>query len=234
MISYFQHVVLRAGAPENLWLNEAMSHLAEELGAFRFLSLGNQRAFSDFAIGNLLNAFRYLKDAEARHMLFAVSPGTLEERGASWLFLRWVVDQFGDDLIRRLSETRLTGQDNVVGATGEPISQLLTQWFLANYVSDLPGFTAPARLRYARWRFRTTYADLNRQAPSTFDRPFPIVPLTFTGGAFDVSGILRSGSGPYFRVLVPPGPRGTALQLTADPSGALSGGEARLDLIRLR
>ncbi|MBI3983344.1 MAG: hypothetical protein HY337_10555 [Gemmatimonadetes bacterium] len=234
MISYFQHVVLRAGQAEDLWLNEAMSHLAEELGAFRFLSLGSQRAFSDFAVGNLLNAFNYLKDSEAWPVLFDTSPGTLEERGASWLFLRWVVDQFGDDVIRRLSETRLTGQENVAAATGEPVSRLLTDWFLANYVSDLPGFTAPARLRYGRWRFRTTFADLNRQAPSTFDRSFPIVPVVFIGGAFDVSGILRSGSGPYFRVRIPPGQRGTALQLTRAPSGELSGVEARLNLIRVR
>lgn len=234
MISYYQHVVLRAGQAEDLWLNEAMAHLSEELGAFRFLSLGNQRAFSDFALGNLLNAYRYLKESEDWHVLFSVSPGSLEERGASWLFIRWVVDQFGDNVIRRLVETRLTGQQNVAAVTGEPVPRLLTQWFLANYVSDLTGFTAPARLKFARWRFRTTYADLNRQSPSTFDRPFPIVPMAFVGGGIDATGMLRSGSGPYFRVLVPPGPRGAALQLTDGAGGALSANEARLNLIRIR
>jgi hypothetical protein len=234
MISYYQHVVLRAGQAEELWLNEAMSHLAEELGAFRFLSLGNQRAFSDFAIGNLLNAYRYLKESEDWPVLFAVSPGSLEERGAAWLFVRWVVDQFGDHVVRRMVETRLTGQQNVAAATGEPVPRLLTQWLLANYVSDLTGFTAPARLKFARWRLRTTYADLNRQAPSTFDRPFPIVPTAFVGGAIAVTGMLRSGSGPYFRVLVPPGPRGAALQLTDGLGDALGANEARLNLIRIR
>ncbi|OGU06348.1 MAG: hypothetical protein A2W29_10685 [Gemmatimonadetes bacterium RBG_16_66_8] len=235
MISYFQHVLLRGGTGgEELWLNEAMSHLAEELGALRFLSLGDQRNFSDFAIGNLLNAFNYLKDAEAGHVLFKVSPGTLEERGAAWLFLRWVVDQFGDGVIRRLAETRLTGKENVVAATGEPLAQLLTHWFLANYVSDLPGFTAPARLRYSRWKFRTQYADLNSQQPALFDRKFPIVPPVFTGGAFDVSGFLRSGSGAYFRVRVPPGPRGAALELTHSGGAAINPAFARLNIVRVR
>jgi len=167
-------------------------------------------------------------------MLFRASPGTLEERGASWLFLRWVVDQFGDGVIRRLSETRLTGQANVASATGEPLGLLLTQWFLANYVSDLPGFTAPARLRYSRWKFRTQYADLNAQQPTVVDRKFPIVPPVFTGGAFDVIGFLRSGSGAYFRVTVPPGPRGAALQLTASDGVVLNPAAARLNIIRVR
>ena len=234
MISYHQRVLLRGGSSEDLWLNEAMSHLAEELGAFRMLSLGDQRAFSDFAIGDLLNAFTYLKDPEPRHVLFNVSPGTLEERGASWLFLRWVVDQFGDNVIRRLSETSLKGQQNIAAATGESVSLLLTQWFLANYVSDLPGVTVPARLRYRKWNFRTQYANLNSQSPTTFNRPFPIVPPVFTGGTFDVSGYLRSGSGSYLRVGVPPGPRGTAVQFTDGGGGTLNGAVARLNVVRLR
>jgi len=234
MISYHQRVLVRGASAEELWLNEAMSHLAEELGAFRMLSLGDTKSFSEFAIGDLLNAFVYLKDPEPQHMLFKVTPGTIEERGASWLFLRWVVDQFGDPVIRRLSETSLRGQQNIAAATSESVPLLLTQWFLANYVSDLPGVPTQGRLRYRKWNFRTQYANLNAQSPTTFDRPFPIVPPVFTGGMFDVSGYLRSGSGAYFRVRVPPGPRGTAVQLTDGGGGALNGAAARLNVVRLK
>jgi hypothetical protein len=38
MISFHQHVLLRGGSTEILWLNEGMSHLSEELAALRFLS----------------------------------------------------------------------------------------------------------------------------------------------------------------------------------------------------
>jgi hypothetical protein len=234
MISYHQRVLVRGAGTEELWLNEAMSHLAEELGAFRMLSLGDQQAFSSFAIGDLLNAFSYLKDSEPHHVLFHRPPGSLEERGAAWLFLRWVVDQFGDGVIRRLSETSLQGQENLAAATGAAVPLLLSEWFLANYVSDLPGVMVPARLQFRTWNFRAQYANLNSQSPGTFDRPFPIEPPVYTGGTFDISGHLRSGSGAYIRLRVPPGPRGTAVQFTDAGGGLLSGAVARLDIVRLR
>jgi hypothetical protein len=235
MISYYQHRMLRAGSGEVLWLNEAMSHLAEELGGFHFLAQGDSTQFSNFVLGNLFNGFKYLKNPGAQAVFAGDGTGTLEERGAGWLFLRWLVDQFGTDLTRRLSETALTGAANVAAATGEPVASLLPQWFLANYVSDLPGFSAPARLRYRTWSFRKTYADLNRQSPSNFDRPFPLAPAVFPGGTFNVSGTLRAASGEYFIATQLPGQRSFAIQFTDGTGSAfLPSVPARLDVIRLR
>ena len=53
MISFHQHVVLRAGSSEKTWLNEAMSHMAEELGALHFESIGQTDRFSAFSLGDL-------------------------------------------------------------------------------------------------------------------------------------------------------------------------------------
>lgn len=235
MISYYHHVLLRGGASEALWLNEGMSHLAEELGGFHFLALGDTTQFSNFAIGDLFNAYKYLKDPGAHFAFFGKGTGTLEERGAAWLFLRWVVDQFGDDVIRRLSETGVKGTENVAAATGEPVAALLPQWFLANYVSDLPGFTAPSRLTYTTWHFRRTFASLNQQSPSSFDRPFPLVPPTFLGGNFDASGVLRAGSGDYYLAVQVPGQRGFGLQFVQSGSTPFSSSvPARLNVIRIR
>jgi len=235
MINYYQHRMLRAGSGEVLWLNEAMSHLAEELGGFHFLGGGDSTQFSNFVVGDLFNAYKYLKNPSAAALFAGDGTGTLEERGAGWLFLRWLVDQFGDGLTRRLSETGLTGAANVAAATGEPVATLLPQWFLANYVSDLPGFSAPPRLKYKTWSFRKTYADLNRQSPSSFDRPFPLDPPVFVGGTFNVSGTLRAASGDYFLAVQLAGQRGFALQFS-DPAGNafLPSVPARLNVIRLR
>lgn len=235
MISYYQHRMLRAGSAEVLWLNEAMSHVAEELGGFHFLAQGDSTQFSNFVAGNLFNAFKYLKNPGAHALFAGEGTGTLEERGAGWLFLRWLVDQFGEGLTRRLSETGLTGAANVAAATGEPVASLLPQWFLANYVSDLPGFAAPARLRYRTWSFRKTYADLNRQSPSNFDRPFPLDPAVFLGGTFNVSGTLRAASGDYFLATQLPGQRSFAIQFTDGTGSAFPPSvPARLNVIRLR
>ena len=235
MISYYQHVMLRAGTSEALWLNEAMSHLAEELGGFHFLAQGDTSRFSEFVLGNLFNAYKYLKDPGAHFLFFKSGTGTLEERGAAWLLLRWVADQFGGDVTRRLSETGLTGAANIAAATGEPVATLLPQWLLANYVSDLPGFTAPGRLTYRTWSFRRTYADLNRQSPSNFDRPFPLEPPVVLGGTFDVSDVLRAGSGEYFLAVQVAGQKGFGLQFTQGSGAPFpSSVPARLNVIRIR
>ncbi|GIW51812.1 MAG: hypothetical protein KatS3mg081_1167 [Gemmatimonadales bacterium] len=235
MISFYQHVMLRGGrSAEELWLNEAMSHLAEELGGFHFLALGDQRKFSDFVIGNLFNAYKYLQDPGARFVFPKAGQGTLEERGAAWLFLRWIVDQFGDEVVRRLSETSLTGVANVERATGEPIERLLAQWFLANWVSDLPGFSPQPRLKYRKWSFRSVYRSLHTQSPTNFPRPFPLVPDSFFGGQFQVSGVLRAGSGEYVRVIQLPSQKGFALQFTDGLGAPLTGVPARLNIIRVK
>src|SRR3989441_886340 len=62
MISFNQHVLLRSQEPEVLWLNEGMSHLAEELGG-RSFGLGTAQ-FSTFAFGDVANAYQYLDRSE--------------------------------------------------------------------------------------------------------------------------------------------------------------------------
>jgi hypothetical protein len=235
MINYNQHVLLRNGSGEMVWLNEAMSHLAEELGALHFEDVGNDDLFNRFAIGDVFNAYQYLKDPGAYFLLYTQGTGTLEERGSGWLFVRWLSDQFGDGVIRRLSETGFTGAENVEAATGEPLERLLSQWLLANYVSDLPDFEAPPRLRYLSWQFRTTYESLNQQDPDTFDRPFPLVPTEFSGGTFMLDGTLRSGSGDFVRVVQGAGQAGFTLEFTSPGGGDVDPAVApRLNVIRLR
>jgi hypothetical protein len=235
MISYGQHVLFRRSISEDLWLNEAMSHLAEELGALKMKEMGDDQAFSDFVIGNLFDGFTYLKNPGSNYVLYTQGGGTLAERGSTWLFLRWLVDKFGPNVTRRLEETPLVGIDNIGAATGEPLSRLLPQWFLANWVSDLPGFTAPPRLKYDSWSFRTTYASLNQQTPSRFDRPYPLVPQVFTSGTFNVAGTLKAGSGDYYRVTQLPSAQGFTVQLTNSTGGPIAtSAVARLNVIRIK
>ena len=235
MISYNQHVLIRHGPPEVLWLNEGLSHLAEELGGLHFEAIGRKDLFSQFTIRDLYNAGLFLHAPGATFVLPASGTGTLEERGASWLFLRWVVDHFGSDVTRRLDETSLTGAENVANATTEPFSRLLSEWFLANWASDLPGLTAPPRLRYTTWDFRTTYASLHQQDPNHFPYAFPLDPLVFSGGSFGLSDTLRAGSGYYLRVIQDSSSVGFTAQLTAPDGSPISGtGVPRLDILRIR
>lgn len=236
MINYNQHVLLRGGNSEALWLNEGLSHLSEEIAAFYFDGLGDDLRFSAFSVADVANAYEFLKVPSQFPMLFSEEgTGELEERGAAWLFLRWLTDQYGSETPRRLVESDRTGADNVTAAVGEPFSRLVTNWMLANYVSDLPGFTAPQELRFTSWRFRTTFEGLHQQLPDRFDLIFPIVPDTLVAPRFAVSGTLRSGSGPYYVVEQQPGGRGFSIKLQDPSGGAVSPAiDPRLTIIRLR
>ena len=112
-----------------MWLNEALSHFAEELGGRLIPATECVPTFtscrSQYTSGDIFNSYDYLRNTEAEFVVFPTSStGTLPERGAVWLFLRWTLDQFatdtilGTDLTRRLVGTSLTGIANLTAATG--------------------------------------------------------------------------------------------------------------------
>jgi hypothetical protein len=235
-------VLIRNGNSEELWLNEALSHFAEEVGGRTFLP-GDQTSFSRFLTGNLFNAYTYLDSTGEHFLLPSEGIGSLAERGAAWLFIRYLVDQFAADtsraaqyaFTRSLVETSLRGSSNVVNRTGQPFGQTVSRWALANWVSDLSGFAAPAELRYRSWAFRTTFASLNSQAPGVFPKPFPLVPTVSDGPGVNLSGTLRAGSGVYHRVVQPAGAQAFILRFTDGSGGALSATAGpRLNVIRIQ
>jgi hypothetical protein len=214
MISYNQHVLVRGGDGEVLWLNEGLSHYAEELGGWSY-----PPARAEFMRGNLINAYRYL-DATGDHFLApAAGIGSLAERGAAWLFVRYVVDRYAGDttvaawnqLTRQLVGTAATGAQNIEAVAGDPFTDIVTRWALANWVSDLPGFPAPPDLRYDAWAFRTTYDSLHLGQPSSFPKPYPLTPTVGAGPAVSLGGTLRAGSGVYHRVVQGPNEDGFTL-----------------------
>src|SRR5213083_2790169 len=102
MISFNQHVLVRGGTGEVLWLNEGFSHYAEELGGRSYAASFDANVTDciigtvecRFYVGNLVNAYNYL-DTTGKHFLLPTAGiGTLAERGAAWLFVRYVVDHY--------------------------------------------------------------------------------------------------------------------------------------------
>jgi len=235
MISYNQHVLKRGGNAEVLWLNEGLSHLAEELGARTYAS--GTPEYTRFVIGNLFDAYLFL-DSTYRHFLLPTEGiGKLAERGAAWLFVRYLVDQYGGATTRALLETNQTGAANVAAVTGAPFTQTVTRWALANWVSDLTvaGFTPSSELRYTSWSFRTTYASLHAQDAMNFPKPFPLVPTVGPGDAVNLLGTLRAGSGQYHRVLQDPGDGGFTLLFGTGGGGPLPASVVpRLTVIRIQ
>ena len=244
MINYAQHTLIHTGStPEEGWLDEGLSKYAEELTARRYLQAGDMGTWNRLVGNDVFDAYQYLRATGASPLLIEVDQGTLAEVGASWLFTRYLVDQYGAALPGRLVQTTLAGAANVAAQTGHGFDTTVTRWALANWVSDLPGFVTPPELSYVSnvqdttsWHFRTrTFASLHQQDPNTFPFAYPLVPTVRAGSTVNLSGTLRSGSGVYVRALQAPGAPAFTLLFNSGGNSALPAAVGpRLNVIRIR
>jgi hypothetical protein len=244
MISWNQRVIIRSGNSEEPWLNEALSHFAEELAGRQIPDAecpGFSSCRSQYSSGNIFNSYDYFQDPEAAFLVFpSESTGSLEERGAAWNFLRWVVDQFaadtllGSDFTPGLVQTTARGAANIAARTGQPFSQLVPEWLATGYLDDLPGFTGSSpRLRLKSWGLRAVWTDpRNAQA---FPGGFPLKPDSTSGG-YTKTGILRAGSGRHLRLIQAASGAGIDVQLVRDAQGAALDPAlvARIGIVRIR
>ncbi len=252
MISFGERAVERRGSAEEVWLNEGLSHMAEEVGSLlyetRFPSPSGRTnptsIFPDSAAPyinpNLLYSYRYLFSS-ATYSLTSCAPGTfcsLAERGGTWLFLRWIADQQGNAAFRRLVETNLSGRANLEAATGKTTSALLGDFALAAYADSVVGVarnSAPAALRFNSRNLRRLYKSL-------FDaygilggvgRPFPLEPLPLAAG-LSVTGTMRPGTFLPYRLRVPGGTPSAVLKLAAvDGTAFPESSGAQVSVMRL-
>lgn len=234
MISFVQHVLVRGGDTEEGWLDEGLSKYAEELAGRSYLP-GNNQQFSNYVIGDVFDAYQYLRAPSTSPLLIPEDTGSLAEIGASWLFTRYLVDHFGSGLPLKLHQTTLVGSANIAAQTGQPFTTLVTRWALTNWVSDLPGFSPPGELQDTSWHFRTTFAALHAQDSTDFPLAYPLVPGAGAGGQVSITGTVTSGSGAYLRVFQAPSGPAFSLHFTRDGATALPAALVpRLDVIRIR
>lgn len=242
MISFNQHVLRRGQEDEATWLNEGLSHFAEELGQ-RFIPDDRcplfSSCFAQFAEANIENAYLFLEEPEETYLVAPLDDGpSLAGRGAAWLFVRWMADHFSTDTLKGTQLTRTLlqggnpGEGNVTAATGLPFEQAVGEWLLANYLENLLDFPQTGRLRYRTWNLRATYA---ANYPANFNRPYPLLPDS-TEGHYVRNGTLRAGSGRYLKIKVPAGTASMTVRLS-DQGGALRIGAQmapRIAVVRIR
>jgi hypothetical protein len=148
----------------------------------------------------------------------------LEERGASWNFLRWVIDQFATDTLigSDLTPGLVTGPGGaatITARSGVSFSQLVPEWLLAGYLDDLSGFTPLSdRLRFRSWGLRAIWTNPLNQAPSGPFTGFPLVPDSTSGG-YSRTGTLRGGSGRHLRLIQAPNGAAIDVQLVRNAAG---------------
>ena len=117
---------------EQLWLDEGLAHIAEDLNGYKS--------------SNIARANLFLEDPGDVTLIYGGD--ALEERGASFLFLRLLGDRFGTSVYKRLVQSKHTGVANVEAATGALFNELFADWDAACYLSGR-GITADERFNYS-------------------------------------------------------------------------------------
>ncbi len=123
LINFNQHALVRNGNAEHHWLNEGLSHVAEDL-------------VGEHDKHNRRNVDRYLKSTE-RGTIGNRSPPNSTRRGAAYLFLRSLVEEFGTGVLARLAQTEKVGIANVENATGHRISDIFERHVSRLFLSGL-------------------------------------------------------------------------------------------------
>jgi hypothetical protein len=228
----FQHLInagrriyVNVGAEdfEDTWLNEGLSHVAEELLYYHESGMQPRQGLTDALIR--ANAAKYAlwkADASsnfARLLEYIENPGAaspvddvndeLSTRGAAWSFLRYSVDRaFTTDagVWARFSNSTQTGLNTVaIGLQTDP-RPYLSDFVLANYISDL-GISNDPRFRHKSWNYRDIFSKTFGRRDNGVFTPNGFYPLKVTGLANRVAtpANVRGGSASYYRLAVPAG-----------------------------
>lgn len=140
---------------ETLWLSEGLAHMAEELGGDVADAAGEEELADQLYLSNFGRSARYLEEPGANSLTVTSGSGTLGERGAAWLFLRWIAEQYGDFIFRGLTQSPDNGVQNVEKQTGETFLALFADWAIALWADDqnIPGLTD--RHQIPKWQLRS-------------------------------------------------------------------------------
>jgi hypothetical protein len=211
-----------------LWLSEGLAHTAEEIVGDVLHARGDIVGAVPFRNGNLDRAKRYLAAPTSTSLIGDESPGTLELRGAAWLFLKHLRGRYGgNDLLRRLTSTTRSSVANVTQETGQDWATLVTDFGIALWLDGAPQLTAPIDARY-----QFTGFDLR-----TFLGSFPLTPPILEWGDFTATANPASSAQAYYRLTTPSDGSGQQLNFVlagqrGAPFSAASG--MRLSVVRVR
>ncbi|HEX3865562.1 MAG TPA: hypothetical protein VHV78_02380, partial [Gemmatimonadaceae bacterium] len=230
LVHEFQHLINAgrriyvndAADLEEVWLNEGLSHIAEELLYYkqsgnapvenidltRIRSSQTQLdAFNNDESQNFGRLSSYLA-ATAANTPFALVDG-LAMRGAIWQLLRYSADQKGGDQRATwyaLVNSTTNGQTNFNAVFGDIITNA-RNWAVAQFVDD-DGLSVPVQYTNPSWNFRNIFTALGTGA-------LPLATQSLAGGS-NVQLSIVGGGAAYVRFGVSSGAAATVTATSAN------------------
>ncbi len=167
---------------EDLWLNEGLSHLAENLCGYDAQNTAR------------VKLYLHASESDHKHSSLALEDAgnQLAERGGSYLFCRYLADRWPGSPMSLIGGPE-AGAENVAQATGLDFEQVFKDWVAAIYLDDrdLDGDTFPDDLgpayRFDSHNLRTDFPHQSGQ-----QEPLAITQLHFHNPAY-VGGIVPTG-----------------------------------------
>jgi hypothetical protein len=245
LISFSQHVVVHNGGSEYGWLDEGLSIVAEELGSQYYeqkcpgtaCRTNADQIFPDSSQGfvsNLLyDSYQYaLLPDTASVTLHSDADDGFSWRGGDWLLMRWLGDQFGTGLYRKLDENSVIGVPNIESASGKSFPVLFADFGMALFTDSLPGLsraTAPPIDRFASRNVRQLWNRLFVTSQGSLPLAYPVQVFPITGDT--TTAVMDPGTMSFFRLDTPTsqatvsiqfaGPGGSALPAVVKPQLAI-------------
>jgi hypothetical protein len=124
----------------------------------------------------------------------------------SWSLVRYAIDRYGASdaaFLTALTQSTTSSTTNLSARAGVSIDQMLGGWALSFYADDYPGLASPSPdIQMPTWNFRSIYAGLNADFPSTYTLPYPLVPQARSFGSFAPVGVttLRGGGVLWYEI----------------------------------
>lgn len=213
---------------EETWLNEGLSHIAEELLFLREAGLTPRRNLDSIAVRSServrasFNANMSSNAARYRTFLEATSENSafrdddsLETRGATWNLLRYLADRKAGGSTtdaptwQALVNTTRTGVGNLRAVFGTDLSSRVRDWNVSHYMDDLVS-GLPDEFNQASWHWHSLF-----KALAGTGKAYPLEAKTLTAGA--ASGTLIGGTAEYYRFSIPANTTATISLSTTAP-----------------
>lgn len=237
----FQHLINAqkgGGGAQDIWLNEGLSHLAEEVvghAATGFtpgqeLTLSNYdgvagglASFNTYHIGNWFNLLTYLVAPQDTAGLLMtrdpLGPSTFRLRGTAWSFVRYLLDRFEGPSTEAAATRALVldasgdSRDAVTSVFGVPFEQLAADWEATLAVEDR-GLPVNAAVDLPSYRLRQMYSELGTRSVAFPAGAFPLATsgLDLASDA-GLGEALFTATGVYVDLTAPAGSGGTGLRI---------------------
>jgi len=142
LISYNQHIIVNETGPEDPWLQQALGFVGADIVGFGAVFYRDAWEYLDAPY-----LYPLTPDQEESDCGFFCGTNI----GAQYLFGRWLVDKYGEDILETISTSTLTGTENVEAAAGENFEDLVLAWQVAMLTTGVTTDAGAALMDTGTW-----------------------------------------------------------------------------------